>query len=83
MCLHMKQSSNTHSNSARLKLVGATPKESEWVKNVNNIGASSVVQLSNNEDGMSSGPAAELGEGSCMASIIFFQIIQYQLNIFQ
>ena len=46
-------------------------------KTINNRGASSVAQLTNNEDGIPSGPAAELGDSSCIASIIFFQIIQY------
>ena len=35
-----------------------------------NTGASSVAQLVNNEDGTQSGPAAELGDSSCMASIM-------------
>ena len=39
-----------------------TPEESKCVKIINYNGASSVVQLTNNEDGMPSGPAAELGE---------------------
>ena len=50
-------------------------------KTINNRGASSVVQLTNNEDGIPYGPAAELVDSSCIASIIIFQIIQYQLNI--
>ena len=37
---------------------------------LNNKGASSVAQLTNNEDGMPCSPAAEVGKSSCMASII-------------
>ena len=37
---------------------------------INNKGASSVAQLSNNEDGMPSSLAAKLEESSCMVSII-------------
>ena len=42
------------------------------IKIIINRGASSVAQLTNNEDGITSGPAAELVESSCMASIIIF-----------
>ena len=52
-------------------------------KQFNTKGARSVAQLTNNEDGMPSGSAAELGESSCMVSKQFLQIIQYQLNIIQ
>ena len=45
---------------ASLKLWGTIPEESELVKIINNRGASSVAQLTNNEDGIPSGPAAEL-----------------------
>ena len=57
---------------ARLKLGGTTPEESEWVKIICKIGASSVAQFTNNDDGRPSGPAAEVGESSCIASIIIF-----------
>ena len=40
-------------------------------KTINNRGASSVAQLTNNEDGILSGPAAELVDSSCIASIMF------------
>ena len=35
-------------------------------------GASSVAQFTNHDDGKPSGPAAEVGESSCIASIIIF-----------
>ena len=41
-------------------------------KSISKNGASSVAQFSNNDDGKPSGPAAEVGESFCMASIIFF-----------
>ena len=37
-------------------------------KTINNRGASSVAQLTNNEDGIPSGSAAELVDSSCIAS---------------
>ena len=74
---------NTGVIAAHLKLAGTAPEVSEWGKINYNKGTSSVAQLTNNENGIPSGPAAELGESSCMAPIIFFQIIQYQLNITQ
>ena len=52
--------------------MATTPDVSEWVIFLNKKGASSVAQLTNNEDGMPSGPTAELGESSCMASIIIY-----------
>ena len=53
--------------------VSETPEECEWVKIISN--ASSVAQFTNNDDGKPSGPAAaaaEVGESSCIASIIIF-----------
>ena len=41
-------------------------------KNISNNGANCVAQFTNNDDGKPSGPAAEVGESSCIASIIFF-----------
>ena len=41
-------------------------------KIISKIGASSVAQFTNNDDGRPSGPAAEVAESSCIASIIFF-----------
>ena len=55
-----------------LKLGGTTPEESELVKIISKNGASSVAQFTNYDDGKPSGPAAEVGESSCIASIIFF-----------
>ena len=49
-----------------------------------NTGTSSVAQLVSNEDGTQSGPAIELGESLCMASIIMifsFNLIHVK-NIF-
>ena len=57
---------------ARLKVGGTTPEESEWVKIISNNGANSVAQFTNNDDGKPSGPATEVGESSCIASIIIF-----------
>ena len=39
---------------------------------VSHLSENHVTQLTNNEDGIPSGPAAELVESSCIASIIFF-----------
>ena len=50
------------------------------MKTINNRGASSVAQLTNNEDGIPSGPAAELVESSCIASIIFFSYNLYNIS---
>ena len=52
-------------------------------KNISKNCAYSVAQFTNNDDGKSAGPVAEVGESFYIASIIFFQIIQYQLNINQ
>ena len=41
-------------------------------KNICKNGASSVAQFTNNDDGKPSGPAAEVGESSCISSIIIF-----------
>ena len=61
------------------KTRGTTPEESNWVKIVNNKGASSVAHLTNNEDGVPVCPAAKLDESSCMASINFF-FIYYNIS---
>ena len=48
-----------------------------------NTGASSVAQLVNNEDGTQSRPTAELGDSSCMASIMILSFNSISVkNIF-
>ena len=54
----------------RLKLGGTTPEESAWINIISKNGASSVAQFTNNDDGKPSGPAAEVGESSCISSKI-------------
>ena len=60
---------------APLKLGGTTPEEGEWVKIISKNGTSSVAQFTNNDDGKPFGPAAEVGESSCIIIIIIIIII--------